>query len=518
MAASHTPPLAASPDDAGPRRALVLAGGGMRVAYQAGVLRALGEAGLRFTYADGTSGGIMNVAMLCSGLSPETMCARWRTLDVGDFVSFRSVRQYLRGPQMGALGDADNIRRSVFPHLGIDVAKIRAAEDFDATFNVCNFDRKTNEAIPHTDVTLDHLVAGISLPIFMPAVDIEGTTYTDSVWIQDANLLDTVRRGAQELWVVWIIGNTPVYSDGLFEQYVHMIEMSACGALHRDFAQIREINERIRGGETVYGHTEPIRLHFIKPERPLPLDPAYFFGSIDGATLVNMGYADATAYLEHVPSDGLPFQPETTQMNTPNLGLRFRETMEGTFALGATDPEAGADQGKADGHELALHATITIDDIDRFIDDPDHAGRLDAHVDFTPFGEGLPGHRGVFNLFAPSDVPDEKWMVYEVAFRHEGQEYYLAGKKHVHDDPGFDLWSDTTTLYTRLHEGSDASGPVVGAGVLRLGVDDLIRLVSTMRATNADSVAEKTRALTAFGRFFLGELWEQYASRAPSGK
>lgn len=486
----------------------------MRVAYQAGVLQALDEAGIRFTHADGTSGGIMNVAMLCSGLSPDEMAARWRSLDVGDFVSFRSVRQYLKGPQMGAMGDADGIRRDVFPHLGIDVPAIQAAEGLEATFNVCNFARKTNEAIPHTAVTLDHLIAGISLPIFMPAVDIDGTTYTDAVWIQDANLLDAVRAGAQELWVVWIIGNTPVYSDGLFEQYVHMIEMSACGALHRDFEQLRAINARIRNGEAVYGHTEPIRLHLIKPPTSLPLDPAYFFGSIDGASLVNMGYADARAYLDRMSPEGLPFQPETTHMDTPNLGLRFRETMEGAFALGAPEPEAGAEQGARDGHTLALHATIAIDDIDRFIEDPEHAGRLDAHIDFTPFGEGIAGHHGVFNLFAPSDAPDEKWMVYEVAFQHEGTDYYLAGKKHVRDDPGFDLWSDTTTLYTYLHEGRDASGPVVGAGVLRLGVDDLLRLVSTMRATNADSLAEKTRAITTFGRFFLGELWAQYVSRA----
>jgi hypothetical protein len=203
-------------------------------------------------------------------------------------------------------------------------------------------------------------------------------------------------------------------------------------------------------------------------------------------------------------------------MDTPSLGLRFRETMGGAFALGATDPEAGVEQGQRAGHTLALHATISIEDIDRFVDDPDHTGRLDAHVDFTPFGEGILGHRGVFNLFAPSDAPDTKWMVYEVAFRHDGTDYYLAGKKHVRDDPGFDLWNDTTTLRARLHEGLDASGPVVGAGVLRLGVDDLVRLVSTIRATNADSLAEKTRAIGAFGRFFMGELWTQYASRAPT--
>lgn len=47
------PPIA---PDAPNRRALILPGGGMRVAYQAGAVQALHEAGLRFSHADGTSG------------------------------------------------------------------------------------------------------------------------------------------------------------------------------------------------------------------------------------------------------------------------------------------------------------------------------------------------------------------------------------------------------------------------------------------------------------------------------
>lgn len=83
----HQPALAAGADASSPRRALVLAGGGMRVSYQAGVLLALAEQGLRFHHADGTSGGTLNLAMLLSGLSPQAMCERWRALPVDDFVS-----------------------------------------------------------------------------------------------------------------------------------------------------------------------------------------------------------------------------------------------------------------------------------------------------------------------------------------------------------------------------------------------------------------------------------------------
>ncbi len=198
-------------------------------------------------------------------------------------------------------------------------------------------------------------------------------------------------------------------------------------------------------------------------------------------------------------------------MTQTTSGVTFRETMKGGFALGETDPGVGADSGKAAGQTLAIHCTVTIDDIQRFISEPDHLGHLAGHVEFTPFGEPVLASAGVFNLFRPSDTPGLKLMVYELAFEHEDRPYYLAGRKEVRDDSSVDLWSDTTTLYTRLHEGSDSAGPVAGAGILSLGPTDLVRLVSTLRATGTRSKTEEAEALAAFGRFFLGELWGSYA-------
>lgn len=498
----------------GPRRSLVLAGGGMRVAYQAGVLRALADAGLCFFHGDGTSGGTMNLAMLFSGLSPAEMCERWRTVNVKDFVSLLPLKEYLKAFDMIAMGDADGIEQKVFPHLGIDVSRINAAGGMAGTFNVCDYTRKTNVAVSHDAVDLPRLIAGISLPVFMPPVPHGGHLYVDSVWIKDANLSEAVRRGCEEIWLVWCIGNTAEYRTGVFNQYVHMIEMSANGVLFEEFRWIHELNARIARGDPVDGRTRPIRLHVIKPEFPLPLDPDFYFGRIDAATLVALGYRDAHRYLASHHPDGVPFEPEATSMTTPQPGISFRETMAGPFAWGATDPRAGAAQGEAQQTSLTMTATILIRDIAAFIRDPAHPGELVGHIHWPPFGADIPAKTGVFNLFSPAGDPTMKLMVYELGFEHEGQDYYLAGKKEVRDDPGFDLWADTTTLLTRLHRGKDASGPVVGAGVLRLGVAELTRLVRSMTAPGTDSIAERTRAIAAFGRFFLGELWERYANLA----
>lgn len=203
-------------------------------------------------------------------------------------------------------------------------------------------------------------------------------------------------------------------------------------------------------------------------------------------------------------------------MSSQTVGISFREVMSGGFALGATDPAAGEKQGRSEGTEMTMHGSILIENLDLFISESSHPGSLTGTLDFTPFGDGLQATSGIFNLFSPTDDPTLKLMVYEMGFSHGGKSYYLAGQKNVKDDPITDLWKATTTLYTKLHEGTDKSGPVVGAGILTLGVKQLIQLVATLDAPGATSFTEKSEAIAKFGRFFLGELWDTYVRHARS--
>lgn len=197
------------------------------------------------------------------------------------------------------------------------------------------------------------------------------------------------------------------------------------------------------------------------------------------------------------------------ERTTPELS--FRESMSGHFALGTADPEQGSETGKAADSRMTLSATITIRDMDRFIADPDHVGDMDARLDLDALGGSIPAKRATFNLFSPSDRPELKLMVYELALTAQGKDYYLAGRKEIRDDPGIDLWADTTTLRVRLHEGSSTAGPVVGAGVLTISVPELLRLTASMRVRKARSPAEAAAVVGAFGRSFLGALWDTYS-------
>jgi predicted acylesterase/phospholipase RssA len=475
----------------------------MRVAYQAGAIKALWDAGLRFSHLDGASGGTINLAALLSGVDPDALCANWRAMPTSHFASLRPLKQYLHLAHMSALGSSSGLREKVYPALGINLAKINAAQGIKATFNVCRFDDKTVHSIAHTELDMDRLVAAASLPILMPAVQAQGQTWTDAVWIKDANLLSCVAQGARELWLIWCIGNTPVFKHGAFNQYVHMIEMAAIGALNAELAAIADMNQRIANGEVVHGHQTPITVHIVKPEVPLPLDPDFFFGRINAATLIDMGYRDARRALT-VPC--APLDPSATRMREPGVGVSFRETMAGSLELNANAPWPA-------GGALAMHATIHIEDIQAFTADPQHRADLTGHLDFAPLGLAIPAHRGVFGLFTPSFDPRLVYMVYELGWSHAGKDYYLAGKKHVRIGSFWRLWSETTTLHITLHEGLDTSGAVLGSGVLKLGITALLKLLRTLHATNANTGREKRSAVGRFLRFFTAELLRIYAWR-----
>jgi len=299
----------------------------------------------------------------------------------------------------------------------------------------------------------------------------------------------------------------------LFRQYVHMIEIAANGNLFLEFEQINEINRRIRNGEVVQGRTKPIRLHLIRPDHPLPLDPDFYMGRIDARTLTGLGYAAAKKYLAQRSEEGLEFSPEVTRMSEPALGFTFREKMSGGFALGETDPYSGAKLGHAAGNTFTMHATIDIQDLDRFLVDANHPGSITGRIDFAPLGLNLPSTKGVFNLFSPTGDPSTKYMVYELGFESGGKSYYMAGHKDVRKTSIMDLWGATTTLYTTLHDGNDSSGPVVGAGMLTLGLADLMAMIPTMHATDAKSPIDAADATARFGKFFLGELWDTYVKK-----
>src|SRR5437763_14206012 len=62
-----------------PKRSLMLAGGGLKIAFQAGVLQVwLNEAGIELDDADGVSAACFNLAMWAQGMTGTQIADCWR--------------------------------------------------------------------------------------------------------------------------------------------------------------------------------------------------------------------------------------------------------------------------------------------------------------------------------------------------------------------------------------------------------------------------------------------------------
>lgn len=193
---------------------------------------------------------------------------------------------------------------------------------------------------------------------------------------------------------------------------------------------------------------------------------------------------------------------------TQRSSVQFTEEMLGHVTVGERDFHRGAVAERDGAAALKFHLTIVVDDMDRFARDPERAATAHGYVQCDALGGRLPVERGDFNLFVDTE-PGVKRMLYRLWFRDgAGHPLTLTGHKLVKDDAGFDLWRDTTTLFTRVLRGhveadGEAGAELVASGILRIRVRDFARQLTTFRAG-------RVRGLGRFGAIFLGQLAEAY--------
>jgi cholesterol oxidase len=192
--------------------------------------------------------------------------------------------------------------------------------------------------------------------------------------------------------------------------------------------------------------------------------------------------------------------------------LSFTEEMNGYYTDGETAPGPGEEAGRAAGRSLGFRLTITVDDVERFLEEPEHTAQAEGWIDAAGCGGRCQVERGWFNLFSPGDGPDRRLMRYRLHFTDgTNRPRTLSGWKDIRRHPVTRVWPDTTTLYFRLldghvPDGDDDNAPIDGAGILRLGVDDFARQLTTFRTDGPHGPS----ALERFAGFFLGELWDLY--------
>ena len=185
------------------------------------------------------------------------------------------------------------------------------------------------------------------------------------------------------------------------------------------------------------------------------------------------------------------------------VGIRFTEKMAGKVRAAAGGGESPA----------SFVVTVVAPDANRLLEEKAHEADLVGTVLLPAVsGDPLTVSGGRWNLFTEDpDRVETKQMVYRMPLvATDGRTFYFAGRKIIHNDRGFDLWSDTTTLFVKVHEGADDGGPLLFEGELVIEPKDFIRQLRTMTVTDAPDFGTRVATMKKFGAFFGGQLFQSF--------
>jgi cholesterol oxidase len=206
----------------------------------------------------------------------------------------------------------------------------------------------------------------------------------------------------------------------------------------------------------------------------------------------------------------------TKQTHGVKPGLQFTESMKG-YIQPTEDKELDYSTAYEDGKDKENYfefvLTVISDDVEDMLENEKHEAQMTGTVKcqfLSP--DPLTVTNGIFNLFVDDPVnKNTKLMKYGMNMTTEaGEEYYFRGFKSAHNDKGFDLWADTTTLFITINHGKDDKAPLVAKGMLKILPVDFMKQMTTMKVINGDNLADSIKFQAAFGKYFAGALFDTY--------
>jgi cholesterol oxidase len=182
--------------------------------------------------------------------------------------------------------------------------------------------------------------------------------------------------------------------------------------------------------------------------------------------------------------------------------LAFTEEMKGFIDFEETDHRRAFRAGEAAGRRVMFHVTVTTDDVERFLDDAASTAAVSGWIRCDALGGLLDVERGRFNLLVDGD---RRRMEYRLHFRDPADApLTLTGFREIRDAPGYDLWSDMSTLFAHVHAGHEPDAPVVATAILEIHPNDFARQLTSVRV----SPPLRLDVLARFGALFAGGLWD----------
>ena len=231
----------------------------------------------------------------------------------------------------------------------------------------------------------------------------------------------------------------------------------------------------------------------------------------------------------------------------PALRLTFQERMEGFFSpveVSLPKPPTGPerflkcltafrkaeDAGIPNGSIITAELNATLSDLARLTSD--EKGAAPAKIDLggtvtfddrVEVGKPKAGSPKTFAVrggsflqmfVAPSTelTPLVRFFCYTLNLDAGpgSEKWELGGVKVLRNDPGADVWLDTSMLYFEMSDNKRTYH-----GVLRLSLQEFLqKQLPSMMVCGTSDPTRKSWALVAFYKFFAGELFRIYAERA----
>ncbi|MCH8330262.1 MAG: GMC family oxidoreductase N-terminal domain-containing protein [Bacteroidetes bacterium] len=197
-------------------------------------------------------------------------------------------------------------------------------------------------------------------------------------------------------------------------------------------------------------------------------------------------------------------------------GIQFTESMTGFIHKingSNLSYEDAYSKGKEIDNEFTFVLTIKSEDVETFLAEPEHEASMSGTVDCRLLSfKTISAHKGSFNLFVKNkEQVDTLNMLYRMELHsEEGEDYFLEGFKEIKNDPGFDVWTDITTLFFDIYKGLNNEGEKIANGILKIKIDDLKKQMQTIKVTNGSSKKEELKWLVRFCDFFTDNLTDTY--------
>jgi hypothetical protein len=193
------------------------------------------------------------------------------------------------------------------------------------------------------------------------------------------------------------------------------------------------------------------------------------------------------------------------------VGVKWSETFTGRLAFGRTDFNQA--MLPTHGEPVTAGLTVVIRDLARFLAAQADGGIRDAealpaavthgYIRCDAFGGELLVRDGTFQAFVPAGQSEPRDALH-LRMRYDlqlsgpaGRTYVLEGFKLVENDPGYDSWSDATTLFVRIRRDDEP----VAAGVLQISPLAFVRELMTFRGSGPTRRA-RLGAVARYQRYF----------------